>query len=57
MNKNTTNEYRYFLELNFVGVNRFKARRYYLLKGIIKYYNVIINGKNFYDHQVDSDIK
>ena len=43
-NKNTTNEYRYFLELNFVGVNRlfglvylhqddnserFKSRRHY----------------------------
>ena len=50
-NKNTTNEYRYFLESNFVGVNRlfiliytnenddakrFKARRYYLPKGVIK---------------------
>ena len=71
-NKNTTNKYRYFLELNFVGVNRlfdlfysnqdanckrFKSRRYYLLKGIIKNYNVIINGKNFYDQPIDSDIK
>ena len=71
-NKNTTNEYRYFLESNFVGVNRlfvlvysnedadskrFKAKRYYLPKGIIKIYNVIINGKNFYDQAIDSDIK
>ena len=47
-NKNTINEYRYFLESNFVGVNRlfvliylnrdndvkrFKAQRYYLQKG------------------------
>ena len=62
-NKNTTNEYRYFLESNFVGVNRlfvsvysnkdadskrFKAKRYYLPKGIIKHGNVIINGKNLY---------
>ena len=46
-NKNTTNEYRYFLESNFVKVNRlfvlvysnqddnaerFKTRRYYLPK-------------------------
>ena len=60
--KNTTNEYRYFLETNFVGVNRlfvliytneddnsnrFKAKRYYLPKGIIKNYEVIISGKNF----------
>ena len=50
-NKNMTNEYRYFLETNFVGVNRsfvlvyqddnfkrFKARKYYI---IIKNYNVI----------------
>ena len=59
-NENTTNEYRYFPELNFVGVNilfglvysdqdgnakRFKSRRYYLPRGIIKIYNVIINGK------------
>ena len=51
-NKNTTIEYRYFLESNFIGVNRlfalvyssededakrFKTRRYYLPKGIAKY--------------------
>ena len=36
---------------------RFKANRYYLLKGIIKIYNVIINGKNFYEQAIDSDIK
>ena len=50
-NKNTANEYRYFLESNFVGVfrsfvlvysnqdgsaKRFKTQRYYLPKGIIK---------------------
>ena len=71
-NKNTTNEYKYFLELIFVGVNRlfvlgysnevdhstrFNAKRYYLPKGIINNYNVIINGKNFYDQRIDSDIK
>ena len=38
-------------------VKRFKAQRYYLPKGIIKNYNVIINGKNFYDQAIDSDIK
>ena len=61
-NKNTTNELRFFLESNFVGVNRwfvlvcinqdatskkFKAKRYYLPKGIIGNYNVIINEKTF----------
>ena len=66
--KNTPNKYRYFLESNFVGVNRllvlvylnrnddvkqFKAKRYYLAKGIIKKCNVIINGENFYDQAID----
>ena len=36
---------------------RFKTQRYYLLKGIIKNYNVIINGQKFYDQSIDSDIK
>ena len=36
---------------------RFKGKRYYLPKGIIDNYNVIINGKNFYDQTIDSDIK
>ena len=35
----------------------FKAKRYYLPKGIIDNYNVIINGKNFYDQVIYSDIK
>ena len=66
-----TNEYRYFLESDFAGVSRlfvfvysnadngkrYKAWRYYLPKGIIKNYNVIINGKNFYGQAIDSDIK
>ena len=67
-----TNEFRYFLESNFVRVSRlfalvninkdanskrFKAKRYYLPKGIIVNYNVIINGKNFYDQAIVSDIK
>ena len=71
-NKNRTNEYRYFLESNFVGVyrlfvlvyknhgdnaKRLNARKYYLPKGIIKNYNVNINGKNFYDQAIYSDIK
>ena len=63
-NKNTKKEYRYFLGSNFVWVNsnqdnnakRSKVRIYYLSKGIIKNYNVIINGKSFYQ-PIDSDIK
>ena len=70
--KNMTNKCRYFLESTFVGVNRlfvlvylhqendskrFKAKTYYVPKGIIYNYNVIINGKNFYDQAIDSDIK
>ena len=61
-NENTANEHRYFLESNFAGLNklfvltylnqdddirRYKARRYYLPKGIIKNYNVIINENTF----------
>ena len=62
---------KYFLKSNFLGVNRFfvlvyanvddNAKTYkdkrYLPKGVIKNYNVIINGKSFYDHRIDSDIK
>ena len=66
MNENTSNEYRYFLELNFVGVNRlfvlvyknqdddvkrFKARRYYIPKGIIDDFIIIINPKAFMINQ------
>ena len=69
-NKNMKNEYRYFLESNFVGINRFfvlvysdqdensksyKAKMYYLWKVFIKNYNAI-NVKNFYDQPVDFDI-
>ena len=65
-------EYRYFLKSNFVVVNRLfvlvhsnvgdniqrcRAQRYYLPKGIIKNYNIIINGKKFYDQPIDSDTK
>ena len=71
-NKNTTNEFRYFLKSNFVGVNRsfvlfysnhsknakrFKAKTYYLPKSIIKYYNVITNWKYLYDQAIGSNIK
>ena len=71
-NKNTTNEYRYFLESNFVRVNRsfvllyanqdidakrFNAWKYYLPKGVIKNCNISINGKIFYHQPIDFDIK
>ena len=71
-NKNTTNEYRYFIESSFVEINRFfvlyysnedadskrfRAKRYHLPKDIMKNYNVIINGKSFYDQAIDSDVK
>ena len=36
---------------------RFKTRIYYLTKGLIKNYNVIINGKKFYDQPIDSYVK
>ena len=70
-NKNKTNEFRYFIKSKFAGVNRlfvlvyskddavsrtFKAKKYYLPKGIIDNY-IVINGKNFYDQPIDSDIK
>ena len=63
-NKNTTNKYRYFLESSFIAINRFfvlvysnedadckrfRAKKYHIPKDIIKNYNVIINGKSFYD--------
>ena len=71
-NINKANEFRYFLKSNFDEVNRlfvlvysnndnnanrFKAKVCYLPKGIMQNYNVIINGKNFYDQAIDFDIK
>ena len=70
--KNTINECRYFLDSNFAEINRlfvlvytnddgnakrFGAQKYYLPKGIIDNYKVIINGKKIYDQAIDSDIK
>ena len=39
------------------NAKRSNAQKYYLPKGISKNYNVIINGKKFYDQVIDSDIK
>ena len=52
-NKNTTNGYRYFDENQDANSKRFKARRYYLPKGTINNYNIIINGKHFHDKAMD----
>ena len=38
------------------NAQRIKTPRYYLPKGIIRNYNVIINWKNFYNQQVSSNI-
>ena len=38
-------------------MKRYKSQRYYLPKGVTENYNAIINGKNFYDQPIDSDIK
>ena len=46
-----TNEFRYFLKSNFVGVEC----QEYLPKGIIKRYDVIINGKKNYGEAINSD--
>ena len=71
-NKITTNEYRQFLESNFEGVNRlfvlvyinrddaskrFKAKMYYLPKGFIYSYHIIMNGKKLFGLPIHSDIK
>ena len=45
-----------YLNLN-TDVKQFNDRKYYLPIGIIENYNVIINGKDFYDQAIDSDIK
>ena len=62
--KNTTNEYRYFIESNFVGVNRLLVLIYPNQDGSVKRFNgnellinVIVNGKNFYDQPINSNIK
>ena len=71
-NKNVTNRFRFFLQSNFVAVNRlfvlvypnlnggfkrFETQKYYFAKGVNKNCNIIISGKNFYDQELDSDIK
>ena len=50
-NKDTSNEHRYILKSNFAGIKELFA------KGIIKNFNVTINGKNFYDKAINFDIK
>ena len=38
-------------------IKRFKPRRYYLPRCVIKNYNIIINGKKIYEQVIDSDRK
>ena len=70
VNKDIPNEYIYFVTSNFVGsiilfvlshsneVNNGKnLEHFYLSRKVIKNYSVIINGKNFYDKPIDSNIK
>ena len=60
-NKITRKKYRYFLQSNFVGVNRLfvlthsNAKR--LTKRCFRNYDVIINGKNFNDQPIGSGTK
>ena len=44
-------------DLEDADSKRFNAKSYDLPKGIIDNYNVIINGKNFCDQPIGSDIK
>ena len=39
------------------NAKRYKAERCYLLKGVIKDYNLIINGKNVLNQPINSNIK
>ena len=58
-NKHKTNEYRCFIESNFVDGSgkRVNGKKYCLRKGSTKSDNVNVNGKNFYSRPIDSDIK
>ena len=63
----TVDKYKYFLESNFAGVTRLYVlnyskedgnwKRYYLPKGIIRNYDIILNGKSFYNQPTDCNIK
>ena len=45
------------LDPSFQGVNRHGQRKYYLPRISLNKYNVIIDGRNFYDNPVESDIE
>ena len=70
--KNTANKYRYFLESNFVGVDRlfilvyanwnlnverYKARRCYLPKALLRIITSSSMEKIFFDQPIDSEIR
>ena len=59
-NQNYVEVYRLFILVYSCqddDTKKFKTQGYYLPKGVIKNYNVIINEKNFFDQPVDSDLK
>ena len=68
-NKNTTNEWRYFLESNYVGVKRLSVLAYLnrnidvkqlediIYQKTIKNYIAMINWKNSHDQATDADVK
>ena len=69
LNKNTANDYRYFLESNYVGVKRLFVLAYLnrnidvkqlediIYQKTIKNYNAMINWKNSHDQATDADVK
>ena len=51
-------DYYFLVDWNKDGNSKlFQTRRYYFPESIIKNYNAIINGKDFFDQAIDSDIK
>ena len=46
-----------FIQTKIAIPKDLKTRRYYLPKAITDHYYVTMNGKNFHDQPIDSDIK
>ena len=69
LNKNTANDYRHFLESNYVGVKRLFVLAYLnrnidvkqlediIYQKTIKNYNAMINWKNSHDQATNADVK
>lgn len=56
-NKYSTNEFVLVYSTQDVNAKKYRVGMYYLAKGIFKNYNIIINGKHFYDQPIDFDKK